>query len=72
MKRLLLAVSILVLAIAGTSRTASAHPYCPGILEFDDPTYGGCGFTGYLCDHGTGCVYLCNNGYNCWDMSAIQ
>lgn len=66
MKRLSLALAILALAIAGTSRKAYAVN-CP-ILE-GPPPYNVCAPTGYLCDNGTGCEYKCDNGTFCWSVN---
>lgn len=68
MKKLCLAVAILGLAVVASARPTYADPKpptCYGILQVPPP-YGTCGFTGELCNAGTGCLYDCENGLWCW------
>ena len=67
MRKLFLAVAILGLAVAASAKSAYANPKptCYGAIQ-ESPPYGTCGFTGSLCDGGTGCQYDCENGTYCW------
>jgi hypothetical protein len=66
MKRFFLSIAILALAVAASARTATATE-CYGIIISSDPSVGGCGFTGHLCDNGNGCQYDCNDGLHCYE-----
>lgn len=67
MRRLLIAVAALTVAVVAKPKQARADG-CPG--AFWSPSTGTCGFTGRTCG-GTGCEYDCEDGRHCYDFGDI-